>query len=149
MMVSRYNKDKKRTPSHMSEGMTDCLKEMFGLIEGVNLLFGQWQGSSSVLSRTKTTDGNLNPNTVRSARENIESATLECNLTQYFEDDESMFRLINALTRVEQLYPDGQGVRWEEMRAIDMGLFDFLQDFLAATIEAGDTDPDNLIWGKG
>ena len=135
----------KPTPSHMSHGMSDCLHEMFSLIEGVNLLFGQWQGSSHVL---KGRDGNLNPATVESARENIDSVMDGCILEQ-FQDVDKVYRLINALKRVEKMYPDGQGVPWEEMRAIDMGLHDFTQDFLGATMLASDYDPDNLIWGKG
>ena len=149
MMVSRYNKDKKRTPSHMTEGMTDCLKEVFSLIEGVNLVFGQFQGSAEA-QQTRGVTGLVNPNTVRSARENVSRAVEECILLDLEAGEtESMRDLMNALRQVEQEHPSGVGVPRQMMVKIQEHMGQFINDFLETAVDWGESDPDNLIWGKG
>jgi len=151
MMSSRYKKDKRRTPSHMTEGMGDCLQEMFSLIEGINLVFGQYQGTAATwdtLFRTSGETGSVNPNTIRSARENISAAGEECTLLLDLET-ESMQDLTDALMRVEQEHPSGEEVPRQMMQEIDKHLSQFIDDFLEIAIERGESDPDNLIWGKG
>ena len=145
MMINRYKKAKRRTPSHMTEGMTECLESMFLVIEGFAQVQGQWDGTAHASGSQL---GSVRPGTVRSAREDITQMAEECNIF-HGDNVEAVLALISLFRRIETDYPDGQKVPSARMQELWPTFSLLTRDFLNATIAIGEEEPENLIWGTG